>query len=129
MVSLSKKNSKDMKTLILGASAKPYRYACLAAKSLLAHQHEIVLIGKSGGEVGGVSINTMMLQTEGVDTVTMYLRPEHQKEYYHYIMQLAPRRIIFNPGTENNELVRLAQQHGILTEEACTLVLLNSGQY
>ncbi|HNI44144.1 MAG: CoA-binding protein [Chitinophagales bacterium] len=118
-----------MKTLVLGASTKPYRYAYLAAKSLLAHQHEIVLIGKSSGEVGGVSIHTTMVKAEGVDTVTMYLRPEHQKEYYHYIMQLAPRRIIFNPGTENNELARLAQQQGVLTEEACTLVLLNSGQY
>ena len=118
-----------MKTLVLGASTDPSRYANRAIKLLRAHNHEVVAVGLDEGNVAGVDILHDMPANEPVDTVTLYLNPKRQAAYYDKIMQLKPRRIIFNPGTENSELVKLAAQNGIETEEACTLVLLNTGQY
>lgn len=118
-----------MKTLVLGASTHPTRYSFLAIKSLLKHQHQVVAVGKTGGEVDGVPIQNDIPVSEKIDTVTLYLNPDHQKLYYDKILALKPRRIIFNPGTENGELVKLAEQQGIETEYACTLVMLNTGQY
>ena len=79
--------------------------------------------------VKDVHIDTEQKPYTDVHTVTLYLNPSHQKEYYDYILSLRPKRIIFNPGTENAELYRLANDHDIETREACTLVLLSTGQY
>ncbi len=117
------------KTLVLGASENPQRYSYLAVQKLLNHQHPVVAVGKKAGMVKGVPISTgKELYTE-IDTVTLYLNPANQKQYYDYILSLNPKRIIFNPGTENAELASLARNNSIDTLQACTLVMLSTGQY
>ncbi|RYD86492.1 MAG: CoA-binding protein, partial [Sphingobacteriales bacterium] len=88
-----------------------------------------VAIGRKTGEVAGVPIATEQLAEQDVDTVTLYLNPQNQKPYYDYILGLHPKRIIFNPGTENDELVDKAEQQGIESVMGCTLVMLSTGQY
>ena len=95
---------------------------------LRAHGHEVLAAGTDEGAIGDVTI-AHQFPTEPVDTVTMYLNPLKQQIYYDKILALKPRRIIFNPGAENDELKELAEKNGIMTEEACTLVLLSTGQY
>jgi uncharacterized protein len=118
-----------MKTLIMGASTNPERYAYKAANSLLNHGHKIALVGQKEGEIKGNKIYTDYPDFEGIDTVTMYVGPKNQPSLYEYILRQKPRRIIFNPGAENAEFEAMAEAEGIETEEACTLVLLSIGQY
>ena len=116
-------------TLILGASTNPNRYAYLAAHDLLKNGYEIVPVGIKKGEVFGHSIiNTKAIQ-DGIDTITLYIGPQHQAEWYDYILKTGPKRIIFNPGTENSELANVAKNQGIEVEMACTLVMLSVGCY
>ena len=117
------------KTLVLGASENPSRYSNMAMQRLQAHGHPVVAVGKVPGNVSGMEILATPPQSEDIDTVTLYLNPAHQKAYYEYILSLNPKRIIFNPGTENEELERMAEERGIQAQEACTLVLLSTGQY
>jgi hypothetical protein len=117
------------KTLVLGASDNPARYSFRAAHMLKNHGHEVVPVGIRKGQVAGMDIHTDRPEAQDVDTVTLYVGPQNQPAWYDYILDLKPKRILFNPGTENPELERLAQQRGIQTEEACTLVLLSIGQY
>lgn len=117
-----------MKTLVIGASLNPERYSYKAVKLLKHHGHEVYAYGIQHGYIDDVSIGHEMPET-GIDTVTLYLQPARQKEFYNQLLKLNPRRIIFNPGTENSELEQLANAIGIQTENACTLVLLNTGQY
>ncbi len=119
----------NKKTLVLGASSNPSRYSNLALNSLQKKGHEVIALGKRPGKVGNVEIETEKRDIDGVDTVTLYLNSNHQKQYYDYIFSLHPKRIIFNPGAENDELSSMAKQRGILPQEACTLVLLSTGQY
>ena len=116
-------------TLVLGASDNPGRYSYLAVHRLRNHGHPVIAIGKKPGKVADVDISKEKSPQQGVDTITLYLNPLHQKMYYDYIVSLNPKRIIFNPGTENDELAVLAEQNGIKTLEACTLVMLSTGQY
>ncbi len=117
------------KTLVLGATENPARYSYLAVKKLLSKGQAVLAIGKTGGIVDGVQIDKEPMPSEEVDTVTMYLNALHQKAYYDYILSLKPRRIIFNPGAENEELEQIANKAGIETIEACTLVMLTTGQF
>ena len=117
------------KTLVLGASQNPERYSYLALQRLAAHQQPVVAIGAKKGQVGDTIIETEKKAFEDIDTVTLYLNPQRQKEYYDYILSLHPKRIIFNPGAENDELADLAEEKGIRVMEACTLVLLSTGQF
>jgi predicted CoA-binding protein len=117
------------KTVILGASDNPARYSYLALNRLKNHGHPVVAIGRKQAVVAGISIQQATPPENDVDTVTLYLNPDHQKMYYDYILSLHPKRIIFNPGTENDELASLAEKNGIRTMEACTLVMLATGQY
>lgn len=117
------------KTLVLGASLNPTRYSNLAIKRLVSHDQPAVAVGLRKGEVNGVSINNELEDFEGVHTVTLYLNPQRQKEYYDYIVSLEPKRVIFNPGTENPELYQLLRKNGIEIEVACTLVMLSTDQY
>ena len=117
------------RTLIIGASNNPERYAYKAAERLLAHGHEIELLGLRPDMVFGHKIATVRENYENIDTVTLYIGPQRQPEYYDYILSLHPRRVIFNPGTENNEFEELLRKNNIEPEEACTLVLLGTGQY
>ncbi len=116
-------------TLVLGASANPQRYSYLAMHRLSAHGHPVLAIGKREGKVSNININTGTPPFTNVDTVTLYLNPSNQKPYYDYILSLSPKRIIFNPGTENEELAALAEEKGIKVMEACTLVMLSTNQY
>lgn len=117
------------KTLVLGGSANPERYSFLAINSLRKHEHPVVAIGRKNAIVNDVEIKTEHTLFPDIDTVTIYLNPSHQQEYYKYILSLKPKRIIFNPGAENKELYQLAMKNNIQPMEACTLVLLSTGQY
>jgi predicted CoA-binding protein len=117
------------KTLVLGASQNPARYSYLAVNRLRANQHPVVAIGKREGMVADVNIITEPPQIKDIDTVTVYMNEKNQKQYYDYILSLHPRRIIFNPGAENDDLAEMAVQQGIQPIEACTLVLLSTDQY
>ena len=117
------------KTVVLGATPNPERYAYLATSRLKKAGHEVLPVGNKKGDIEGIVIDNETPQYKGVDTVTLYLNPDNQKPYYDYILSLKPKRIIFNPGTENWELVRLAKEQGIETEIACTLVMLSVGNY
>lgn len=117
------------KTMVLGASENPARYSYLAINKLRDNGHPVVAIGRKNGNVNDVEITSQKPVAEEVDTVTMYLSPQNQREYYDYILELKPKRIIFNPGAENPELEKLASDNNIQPVEACTLVLLSTGQY
>jgi predicted CoA-binding protein len=116
-------------TLVLGASDNPERTSYLAVQRLTARHYPVIAIGNKKAKVGTVAIDTEKKHFENIDTITLYLNPARQKEYYDYILSLKPRRIIFNPGTENNELFEIAKKNHIVPVEACTLVLLSTGQY
>jgi len=118
------------KTLVLGASPNPQRYAYIATKRLLAKGHEVVLVGvRKDAMIDGIAIQTGQPTVNDVDTVTLYLNSTRQEAYYDYIISLKPKRIIFNPGTENTELMRLAKINNIESVVACTLVMLSTDQY
>lgn len=117
------------KTLVIGASTNPERYSYLAINSLKKHGHEVVAIGLKEGDVNGVKIQTGQPPFEGIDTVTMYVNISHQEAYYDYVLGLHPKRIIFNPGTENFDFEERATEAGIEALEACTLVMLSTGQF
>ncbi len=118
------------RTLILGASPNPERYAYKATMRLAENNHPVFPVGLRAGEIGKHQILTNTPIIENIDTVTLYIGPQNQPVYYDYIInQIKPKRIIFNPGTENPELQKLAQEKGIKTEIACTLVLLSLNDY
>jgi len=117
------------KTVVLGASSNPARYSYLAVQRLRAHNHPVTAIGRRVGQVADVNITKDHFQENDVDTITLYLNPKNQVEYYDYILNLHPKRIIFNPGTENQELMQKAKENNIQPVIACTLVMLGTGQY
>lgn len=119
----------NKKTIVVGASTNPERYAFKAVSELISNQHEVVALGIKTGEIEGVTIQTDRPTIKDVNTVTLYLNPQRQEDWYTYIISLHPKRIIFNPGTENKAFEKMANAHGIETIEACTLVMLNTGQY
>lgn len=117
------------KTLIVGASTNPARYAYLVANKLVRKGYPIVNVGRKKGSVAGIDIeDTDNIHTD-IDTITLYVGPQNQSIYYDYILQTKPNRVIFNPGTENEDLKQKLEDAGIETVEACTLVMLNTGQY
>ena len=120
---------KNKKTLVLGASANPARYSCMAIKSLVSRGYPVVGIGLKEEETSGVKIHTKQIPLKNIDTVTLYLNPARQRDYYNYLIGLEPKRIIFNPGTENPEFYQLLKQNNIEVEVACTLVMLSMNQY
>ena len=117
------------KTLVLGASANPARYSFLALRKLASYGHPVVAIGKKKGSVGDIEIETDHLPVTDIDTVTLYLNPKNQQQYIEYILGLKPKRIIFNPGTENDKLIKSAKENGIEPVIGCTLVMLSIGNY
>ena len=117
------------RTLVLGASTNPTRYSNIAIKRLQEKGHEVLPVGIRSGEVDGTSIFLGQPSLEDVDTITLYLNPKNQKAYYDYILNLSPKRIIFNPGTENPVLIKMAKEKDIQVEIACTLVMLSLDKY
>ena len=120
---------KNKKTVVLGASTKPDRYAYKAITMLLEKGHSVLAIGQNTGEVAGVKIYTKAIPLKNIDTITLYLNPTRQRDYYNYIVEAKPKRVIFNPGTENPEFYQLLKLNNIKVEVACTLVLLTTNQY
>lgn len=118
-----------MKTVVIGASENPERYSNRAVNSLLNHNEEVIGVGLKEGEIRGVKILTGKPAIQDVDTVTLYVGPKNQPEWYDYVISLKPRRVIFNPGTENPEFENLCKANGIEVTEACTLVMLSIGNY
>ncbi len=116
-------------TLVIGASEKTDRYANMAVRLLLKKGKKVVAIGNKSGNILDIPIHKEKVHLENIHTVTLYINPTIQTEYYDYILSLQPKRIIFNPGTENESFKKMADSAGIITEEACTLVLLNLNQY
>lgn len=119
----------NKKTLVIGASTNPERYSYLAVIKLLKHKHSVLAIGLKKGIIASVTMETTLLPYENIDTVSLYVNPANQKQYYSYIISLQPKRVIFNPGTENSEFEKLALQNNIEVIEACTLVMLSTNQY
>ncbi|MEE9406699.1 MAG: CoA-binding protein [Polaribacter sp.] len=116
-------------TLVIGASTNPNRYSNIAIKRLIDREVAVVALGLRKGKVFSVSIDDEKKEYKNIDTVTLYLNPKRQEEYYSYIIGLQPRRVIFNPGSENMEFVKLLKENNIEAEVACTLVLLSTNQY
>jgi len=116
-------------TLVLGASPNPDRYSFLATNLLHEKKYQVYPFGIKKGQIGELEILQEWPKAGTIDTVTLYVGPAGQVAYYDAILSLAPRRIIFNPGTENPDLQALATSNGIETIVACTLVMLKTGQY
>ncbi len=116
-------------TLVIGASENSQRYSFLAVNRLLKHGHSVKALGAKAGKIENVIIETGLPDFKDIHTVTLYINPARQKEYYEYVIGLQPKRVIFNPGTENPEFEKLLNEKKIETEEACTLVLLSIGEY
>ena len=119
----------NKKTLVFGASLKPNRYSNLVIQKLVIQDVEVVAFGLRKGEVAGIKIDKELLSYENVHTVTLYVNSKNQKEYYNYIVSLHPKRVIFNPGTENPEFYKILEKNKIDFEVACSLVLLSTNQY
>lgn len=118
------------KTLIIGASTNPARYSYKAAHRLTAAGHPIVNVGVKKGEVAGEEILPPGSPVqEGIDTITLYIGPALQEQYEQYILDTKPKRVIFNPGTENQTLIQKVEEAGIEPVVACTLVLLSTGEF
>ena len=117
------------KTLVVGASLNPRRYSNIAIRRLVDNNIETTAFGIRGGTVSGVQVKDNWSDFQNIETVTLYLNPKNQKEYYKNILDLNPKRVIFNPGTENPEFYQILQNKGVEVEVACTLVLLATGQY
>ena len=118
-----------MYVLVLGASTNEERYSNRAIKMLLQYHHTVFAIGKREGKVANVEIKKGPVFFEHIHTVTLYLNPKNQEEYLDYILSLKPKRVIFNPGSENLELKKLLATNKIEFEDACTLVMLRTGQF
>ncbi|MFK5856112.1 MAG: CoA-binding protein [Bacteroidota bacterium] len=117
------------RTLVIGGSPKPERYSNKAIRKLLSYGHPVESIGLKEAKVESVNIITGMPELTDIHTVTMYIGPQRQPEYYDYILSLSPTRIIFNPGTENSEFSSLAQSNNVEVVENCTLVMLDHGLF
>ena len=119
------------KTVVIGATPNPSRYAFMAANMLKEYGHKIIPVGIKRGEVAGEEIIDLkeLPSFEEVDTVTLYVGSRNIPEWINYIIGLHPRRIIFNPGTENTELAEKARENNIEVVFGCTLVMLRSNSY
>ena len=117
------------KTLVLGASLNPDRYSNIAIRRLVLNKIDVIAIGLKHGKINKIHIQNNLTLYQDIHTVTLYLNLKRQKEYYSYIISLNPKRVIFNPGTENSELYKLLEKESISYVEACTLVLLSTNQY
>ena len=117
------------KTLVIGGSLKPERFSNIAIRKLVNYGHPVVSVGLRKGEVSGVVIDKERPHFEDIHTITMYVGPQNQPTLYDYILELNPKRIVFNPGTENDEFEEMAKQKNIETIRHCTLIMLDQGLY
>lgn len=115
--------------MVIGASLKPERYSNIAIHRLVENNIDVVAIGLRKGVIAGIPIETEKKNFKNIHTVTLYLNAKRQKDYYSYIISLQPKRVIFNPGTENEEFYKILENNQINYEVACTLVLLRINAY
>jgi predicted CoA-binding protein len=120
---------EDKKTLVIGASEKASRYSNMAVHLLNDNSHSVYAYGLRKGVIGDLEIKTDWPENEKFNTVTMYISPRNQVAYYDRIVALKPKRVIFNPGTENPALIAILLDNNIEVVENCTLVMINSGIY
>ena len=120
---------KNKKTLVIGASSNSHRASYRTVELLVEKGHSVVAIGQKADEVAGVKIQTKAIPLKNIYTITLYLNPIRQRDYYNYIVEVHPKRVIFNPGTENPELYQLLELNGIKVDVACTLTLLTLNRY
>ena len=120
---------KDIKTLVLGVSLKENRYSNKAVNMLRENDVPTVAFGLKKGKVADVTLDTELMPYKDIHTVSIYIGPQNQQEYYDYVIGLNPKRVIFNPGTENEEFFQLLDENNIPYQLACTLVLLRTGQF
>lgn len=116
-------------SLVLGASPNPHRYSCMAAKKLISKGYKVYLLGNKNARIAGKNIQTENIYPNDIHTVTVYLNPSKQEEYKQYLVDLGPKRVIFNPGTENIEIEKILKQKGVEIVKDCTLILLDNGKY
>ena len=121
--------SESKRTVVLGAVAFPSRYSFKAVHALVEKGHEVIPFGIRDGSIAEIEIIKERPKLEDVDTVTVYLNQQNQLAWYDYLLELQPKRVIFNPGAENKELVALLREKSIQTVEDCTLVMLAVGRY
>ncbi|MCF8380258.1 MAG: CoA-binding protein [Bacteroidales bacterium] len=117
------------KTLVIGASTNPLRFSNKMVKSLIKHGFEAIPLGLKTGEIAGIEILTGKPKIENLHTISLYIGPARQIEYYDYFLSLNPKRIIFNPGTYNYELIEMAENNNIECEVSCALIMLSNGNY
>jgi predicted CoA-binding protein len=117
------------KSVVLGASDNPGRFSNKAVRSLLRNGYDPVAVGPRAGNIKEIEILTGRPEIEDVDTILLYLGPQRQAEWYDYVIGLKPKRVIFNPGTNNPEFREMLKEKGIETVEDCALIMLNSGAY
>ena len=120
---------KNKKTLVIGATAKPEKAVFKAIEMLVAKGHSVLALGQNTGEIAGIKINTKAIPVKNIDTISLYINPARQREYYNYIVDIKPKRVLFSPGTENPEFYQLLELNNIKYEAACTLVLLTLNKY
>lgn len=116
-------------TLIIGASLNENRYSNLAIRKLLSHGYPVFAIGRKPGNIEGIEVETELILDKKIHTISLYINPQNQEGYYDYILNLNPKRIIFNPGTENHALAKKAKEASISVLNACTLVMLSTSNY
>jgi predicted CoA-binding protein len=116
-------------TLVIGASLKDSRYSNIAVKTLVSKKFPVTAIGLREGYIDETHVITETPKLNDIHTVTLYLGPENQKTWYNYILDLNPQRVVFNPGTENDEFRDLLSSAGIETIEGCTIVMVQAGTY
>jgi uncharacterized protein len=119
----------NKKTLVLGASTNPERFAYMAVRKLKYHNVPVVAVGLREGEISGVRIEKPFAKFDDIHTVTLYVGPKNLPFYYDYILGLHPKRVIFNPGTESPEFAAILEDRGIEVVQACTLIMISSNQY
>ncbi len=119
----------EKSTLVVGASANPDRYSNMAIQSLVVHHYKAFAVGLREGMIHGVLISRPFPKLEHIHTVTMYVGRKNQPFYYDYILSLKPKRVIFNPGSENEEFETMLKEQGTEVIHACTLVMLLQGSY
>ncbi len=119
----------NIKTLVLGASLKPERISNQIIHRLLRNGHEVYAFGLRPGNINGVEVSDKRRHIPEIHTISLYISPKHQMDYLDYILELNPKRVIFNPGTENPEFFNILKSNGIYVEVACSLVLLATNQY
>ena len=122
---------KKMRVLVLGASTNEERYSNLAVKRLKNYGHEVIAVGNKKGEIEDIPIivNPTADSVKPIDTISLYIGPQNQEQWEDFIISVNPKRIIFNPGTENAEFENKLSKLGIEVVEYCTLMLLQSGQF